>query len=158
MDTTIREATAADTAAIDALFAEGDAFHAAGAPGSFRASSGPARPPEFYAQAFASPRERIFVAERAGMVVGLLHIALRDMPRQAPFIPRPYAMVEATVVAESARDMGIGRALLHHAEGWAREQGVPTLELTVWDFPGSAIPFYEKQGYTTRLRRMRKAL
>jgi len=43
MSPTIREATAGDAPAIDALFAEGDAFHAAGAPGSFRATTAPAR-------------------------------------------------------------------------------------------------------------------
>lgn len=157
MRATIREATTADANAIDALFAEGDGLHAAGAPGSFRATT-PARPPEFYAHALATPRERIFVAERGGVVLGFLHVILRDMPSQAPFAPRPFAMVEATVVAESARGTGLGRDLMRRAEQWAREQGVPTIELTVWEFPGSAVPFYEELGYTTQLRRMRKAL
>lgn len=158
MSPTIREATAGDAPAIDALFAEGDAFHAAGAPGSFRATTAPARPPEFYAQAFAAPHERIFVAEQDGVVAGFLHVVLRDMPQQAPFIPRSFAFVEAMVVGESVRGTGIGRALLYRAQGWAREQDVPTLELTVWDFPGGAIPFYEGLGYVSQLRRMRKTL
>ena len=158
MRATIREATVADTRAIDALFAEGDTFHTTGAPDSFRTPGVPARPSEFYAHAFATPHERIFVAEQDSVVVGFLHAVLRDMPSQAPFIPRPFAFVETTVVRESARGVGIGRALMGHAEGWAREQGVSTIELTVWDFSGSAIPFYEELGYSTQLRRMRKAL
>ena len=53
---------------------------------------------------------------------------------------------------------GVGRRLMHHAEGWVREQGVAEVLLNVWEFNRRAIEFYEGLGYETVSRRMRRAL
>jgi len=158
MGTTIRAATAGDYPAVDALFAAGDTFHAGGAPEVFRPPvSAPARPREIY-DGMLDPGHATFVAEREGRVVGFVHALLRASPPHPGFVPDRYAAVEELVVAEGQRGAGVGRALLARAEDWAREQGASAVTLTVWEFPGGALPFYERLGYRPLQRRLRKRL
>jgi ribosomal-protein-alanine N-acetyltransferase len=56
--------------------------------------------------------------------------------------------LESIVIAENARRMGIGRALLTAVSTWARERGALRMELEVRVSNGSAIRFYEKSGLT----------
>lgn len=154
----IRVAVIEDSAALDLLFGEGDAFHAAGAPDVFRSPRAPARPDEFYRRVFSDPLQRMFVAVRDEQFVGVVHIVLRDVPSGSPFNPGRVGVVESVVVRATDRGRGIGHKLMQHVEQWAAEQGASAIELMVWEFAGSAIPFYEQLGYQSRLRRMRKPL
>jgi GNAT superfamily N-acetyltransferase len=50
-------------------------------------------------------------------------------------------------VAESARGLGLGRRLLEHLEGLARERGSTTARLETGDVLPEAIALYRSAGY-----------
>lgn len=50
-------------------------------------------------------------------------------------------------VAESERRRGLGRQLMRACEGWARERGVPKIQLMVRSTNHGVIAFYKKIGY-----------
>jgi aminoglycoside 6'-N-acetyltransferase I len=64
----------------------------------------------------------IFVAEENATIVGFLEAALRSTADGCD-VSCPVGYVEGWYVIASRRGQGIGRALLHAAENWAREQG-----------------------------------
>lgn len=61
-------------------------------------------------------------------------------------------------VAENARRIGVGRALMQAGEAWAREQGLPFLSLDVWSTNERALAFYRSLGYRTESLCLIKAL
>jgi aminoglycoside 6'-N-acetyltransferase I len=64
---------------------------------------------------------RVFVAERDGVVVGMLELSLRPYADGCESSPVPF--VEAWYVAERARRGGVGGALVKAAEQWALDNG-----------------------------------
>jgi putative acetyltransferase len=59
------------------------------------------------------------------------------------------------MVAKGFRRQGVGRALMHAAEDWARGVGVSKIELHVFPYNVPAIALYEDLGYEREgLRRM----
>jgi RimJ/RimL family protein N-acetyltransferase len=87
------------------------------------------------------PHGAVFVAEVPGGIVGRLSVA-RDAH------PASWHVADlGLMVAESHRRLGIGRALLDAAVGWARSAGVRKLELHVFPHNGPAIALYESFGF-----------
>lgn len=97
----------------------------------------------------------LFVAEDAdGERVGFIRLQkTRDY-----FTGRHNAHIADLAVAPAQEGRGIGKALLEHAEQWAREQHCQLLTLAV--FPGNerARALYESSGYATDLLRLAKPL
>lgn len=62
------------------------------------------------------------------------------------FIGRPGIYLEDLYVQPHARGRGIGRALLSHLAGLAKERGCGRLEWAVLDWNGPAIRFYQGLG------------
>jgi GNAT superfamily N-acetyltransferase len=50
-------------------------------------------------------------------------------------------------VAENARRLGVGTALMKAGEAWALERGFDLLSLDVWSTNASALAFYRRLGY-----------
>ena len=99
------------------------------------------------------PNSFLFVAEDAdGRRVGFLHL----QKTQDFFTGRTNCHISDVVVAPGEERRGIGRALLQHAEDWAREHRCALVTLAV--FPGNerARALYESAGYGTDLLRMAK--
>jgi putative acetyltransferase len=87
------------------------------------------------------PDAVVLLAELDGEIVGRLSLG-RD--------PHPASRHVADLglmVAASARRRGVGRALLHSAEDWARGAGVEKLELHVFPWNEPAMRLYESCGY-----------
>jgi RimJ/RimL family protein N-acetyltransferase len=83
----------------------------------------------------------VLVAENQAGIVGRLSI-LRD--------PHPASGHVADVglmVAADHRRAGVGTALLHAAEEWARGAGIRKLELHVFPHNEAALALYEQAGY-----------
>lgn len=95
----------------------------------------------------------LFVAEDAdGHPVGFMHL----QKTQDFFTGRSNCHISDLAVAQAHEGRGIGKALLAHAEAWAREHRCALVTLAV--FPGNerARALYEANGYATDLMRLAK--
>lgn len=61
--------------------------------------------------------------------------------------PPDEAMVFSVWVAEAARELGVGRALMAAVEAWARGWGADRLVLWVYRSNTGAIAFYQRLGF-----------
>ena len=91
----------------------------------------------------ASPRQVLVLAEYDGVVRGLISL---DYMFYLP-LGRDTCRITALVVDEAARQLGIGRALLRHAESRARKENVARIELTTAGHRHEAHAFYTQCGY-----------
>jgi GNAT superfamily N-acetyltransferase len=98
------------------------------------------------------PGAEAFVATIGGEPRGLVSVH----PDTDYFTGHPRAYVDILVVAHKAEGKGIGRALLDHVEGWARERGFREVVLDVFAGNQGAIAFYERLGYRADHIRMAK--
>ena len=95
----------------------------------------------------------IFVAENEdGEPVGFVHL----QKTQDYFTGRVNCHISDLAVAQTHEGQGVGRALLDHAETWAREHRCHLITLAV--FPGNerARKIYEEAGYGADLLRLAK--
>ncbi len=154
----IRLARDEDYGPVCALFAEGDAFHAAARPDVIRVPQGPARSREFMEHVLSSRDDLLLVAEQNGRLVGLIRAAVRMAPDAPMVVPRRYIAIEELVVTESARRRGYAPALVEQVHDWARERDIRDVQLTVHEFNTGAVRVYERLGYATVSRQMRRLL
>ena len=68
------------------------------------------------------------------------------------------AYVEVLVVAPEAEGRGAGRALMRHAESWARARNYPEISLDVFAGNARAQAFYDRLGFRPDHTRMVKRL
>lgn len=103
----------------------------------------------------APPGEALFIAEdESGERVGFLRLQkTRDF-----FSGKPNCHISDLAVATGQEGRGIGRALLDHAQAWAKKQRCSLITLAV--FPGNARAreLYERSGFGPDLLRMAKPL
>ncbi|HTH68905.1 MAG TPA: GNAT family N-acetyltransferase [Rhodanobacter sp.] len=94
----------------------------------------------------------LFVAEADGERVGFIHLQRTE----DFFTGRSNCHVSDLAVAPGHEGRGIGKALLAHAEAWAREHHCQLVTLAV--FPGNerARALYESTGYAPDLLRLAK--
>lgn len=78
--------------------------------------------------------------------------------RQDPFTGAPHGHVSDVVVGAGAEGLGVGRALMHAGEDWARERGYTQLTLNVFALNARARSFYLRLGYGEELLKMVKVL
>jgi ribosomal protein S18 acetylase RimI-like enzyme len=96
----------------------------------------------------------LFIAELDGTAAGcLLMWTLEDY-----FSQQWHAHVSVIAVTSTAEGKGVGRALMDHAESWARARGHRSITLSVFEGNRRAQKLYERAGYTTEMRRMTKPL
>jgi len=158
MEIIIRSAVEADYGKVCRLLEEVDRLHLQRLPAIYRRSDGPVREWEYFAGLLEDENVGLFLAELAGELVGLIHVLVAQARELPLLVPRHFAVIDNLVVTEHARRQGIGSLLIEQAECWARERGLTTIELTVYEFNQGAIALYEKAGYETLLRRMSKKL
>jgi len=158
MDLSIREAHIGDYEELCEIFMEVDTLHGEALPHLFRAPNGPVRTKEYISGVIGDENAALFVAQSEGEIVGLVQVFVRDAPDLPIMVPRRWAAIDTLVVKRGFRRSGIGRALMERAHGWAQNKGATQVELTVWEFNGEAIAFYQELGYQTGSRRMCRAL
>lgn len=103
----------------------------------------------------AVPNSHLFVAEDAhGERAGLIHLQRSE----DLFTGRGNCHIADLAVAATHEGRGIARALLHHAQDWARKHRCELLTLAV--FPGNARArkLYAAAGFDTDLLRLAKPL
>jgi ribosomal protein S18 acetylase RimI-like enzyme len=100
------------------------------------------------------PGTELFIAELDGNRAGcLLMWTLEDY-----FCQQWHAHVSVIAVTRAAEGTGVGRALMAHAEDWARAHGHTSITLSVFEGNRRAQALYERVGYTTEMRRLIKLL
>jgi GNAT superfamily N-acetyltransferase len=75
-------------------------------------------------------------------VIGWAHVELRDT-----LVAPATAQLMALIVADGARDRGVGRDLLRAAESWARDRGCEALIVATRVTRTDAHRFYRREGY-----------
>jgi GNAT superfamily N-acetyltransferase len=93
------------------------------------------------------PDDLLLVAETAGTTAGMAEVVLRpEPPDHQILVPRRTAEVH-TVVLDSHRGLGVGRALLAAAEQIATDRGVELLLAVVFAPNRDAVGFYTSAGF-----------
>jgi GNAT superfamily N-acetyltransferase len=100
------------------------------------------------------PSVLLTVAEHEGKVVGVVTGHILNAIHKS----EPVALLTALVVLESARGLGIGKLLVSHVEGWARDHGASAISLTSALRRSEAHEFYRKLGYEHTGLRLAKSL
>ena len=96
---------------------------------------------------------QVLIAEHKGVALGCLHVlATRD------FFGTAHAHVSVIATTVEAEGIGVGRALLEHAETWARRRGHTLLTLNVFAANDRARRFYERAGWTPEMLMYAKPL
>jgi ribosomal protein S18 acetylase RimI-like enzyme len=95
----------------------------------------------------------VFVADRGDDAVGCLHILTTT-----DFFGLRHAHISVIATSAAAEGSGVGRALLAHAEEWARSRELPILTLNVFVNNGRAREFYERAGMSVEFVKYAKAI
>lgn len=95
--------------------------------------------------------DEVLIAERDGTPVGCLH-----MISALDFFGRRHAHVSVIAVSEAVEGTGVGRALLAHAEAWARQRALPLVTLNVFAANERARRFYEQAGFEPEIVKFAK--
>ena len=90
----------------------------------------------------ASDDHLVAVACRAEQIVGWCHSFLVRLLESAG-----YAELGGIVVEETARRAGVGSKLVHHAEAWARANGIGRLRAYSGAHRSEAHEFYRQLGF-----------
>lgn len=93
-------------------------------------------------EALAAPGITLFVARQDGEIVGTAALAERGS----------YGEVKSMFVAETARGLGVGAALLARIEAEARARDLPVLRLETGNALQPALKLYARAGFTERGR------
>ena len=84
----------------------------------------------------------VFVGEQDGQVVALLHVYERPA-----FDKPPEVIVQALVVDQNWRGIGVAKTMMNVAERWAANRGFSSVALTSSVSRSGAHSFYERIGY-----------
>jgi ribosomal protein S18 acetylase RimI-like enzyme len=154
----IREASTQDVERIYTVFSEADRLHRNAHPEIFRKAKSPKSIQDYMKDSILDPTSVIFLAERAGEILGTVQCRIQTTPEIPVLVPRKYAVIENISVGEGHKRSGVGKALMKRTEQWAKALGAQTIELTVWDFNQTAKEFYRKLDFRLMHQRMSKEL
>jgi len=154
----IRPATLRDYVGLCEVFQEADLMHSSALPDLFRPTRGPVRTREYIAEIIGGESSVVFVAEQDEKIVGAVRAEVREAPTIPLVVPRRFGVIDTLVVIRSCRRRGIGTALAAEVQRWAKGKGVSQVELTVYEFNRTGLAFYQKLGFRTASRRLRKSL
>ena len=88
---------------------------------------------------------QVFVAEIDGKILGYAEVSIKKLP--AIYVHDREAYIGIVFVDGLYRRKGIGTRLLKEAERWAKDRGVFSLALTVFDKNKPALVTYKKFGF-----------
>lgn len=101
----------------------------------------------------ATPDHDVFVAEVNGIAAGCLYVLVTT-----DFFGRQHAHVSVVATTGAAEGIGVGRALIAHAEEWARQRRLSLLTLNVFAGNARACRFYEQAGFEVEMIKYAKEL
>ena len=142
----VRRATPEDAADIARLNADVQRIHAAAHPDFFKPPSATTFPPAHFVELMERPDTVMFVAESEGRIVGYLYGDVTPAMETSSTYAFPRFYIHHISVEPAHQGQGCGTALIEAAKAVARERGIPTLALSVWDFNHKAHAFFARQG------------
>lgn len=104
-------------------------------------------PPERFQSSVAN--RELYVAKLGGMTVGYVLLKIRNYDWPG-VVKRRVMVVDEICVEESARNQGIGRAMMEDVHALARAFGCTDMQLGVYPQNDGAVSFYQKCGFTIR--------
>lgn len=158
MNISIRKATKEDYEGLCTVIEALDMLHAENLPSIFQQPQKPARPESFIENVLEDEKHAMFVAVYNTTIIGFIHVCVLRAPFAPVFVQREYGEIQGLYVGKKFRHFGIGQKLMEVAHKWVRLQGITEVELNVYEFNKYAAAFYEKLGYSTTSKRMRKVL
>jgi len=81
----------------------------------------------FLGKVIDSDDDRVFVAERDGVVIGYVYVALEPLSWKE--LRAPAGFIHDVAVAEDARRSGVATELIEAAVAWLRDRGAPRVIL-----------------------------
>lgn len=154
----IRPAVPSDIAAMNPLFEELDEHHRAALPGIFRKPTAARREPAWLDEILAGPDSAILVAEATdARIIGLVVLVARSAPASVVRDARRFVEIHELVVGRRHRRAGVGRSLIEESKTWARERGIPNLEVSAWSFNVATVEFYRKVGFWRTVERFARS-
>ena len=157
-DVVIRRATKADLPSLGALGASLLVTHHAFDPDRFMAPRGD--PEAGYAWFLGTQLDEedvaVFVAERAGAVIGYVYAGLE--PQSWKELREEAGFVHDVVVAEEGRRLGLATALIEAACQWLRSIGAPRVVLWTADRNEGAQQLFTRLGFRRTMIEMTREL
>jgi GNAT superfamily N-acetyltransferase len=157
-DVAIRPATAADVPALGRLGASLMRLHYAFDQQRFLAPGG--NPEAGYGRFLGSqlrdPEAVVFVAERAGAVVGYVYAGLE--PHSWKELRAAAGFIHDVLVDEPHRGAGIASALLEAATAWLKAHGAPRVMLWTAERNHAAQRLFEQAGFRRTMVEMTREL
>jgi ribosomal protein S18 acetylase RimI-like enzyme len=98
----------------------------------------------------------VFVAERAGFVVGYVYAGLE--PRSWKELREPAGFIHDVAVEESSRRTGVATALVEAAIDWLRAQGAPRVLLWTAQQNSAALSLFSSLGFRRTMIEMTREL
>lgn len=95
-------------------------------------------------------RERVFVADIDGVVVGFVHVE-----KYIVLYCESIVNIQGLAVAHNFRKMGLGRNLMKSAETWAADNGIHLVRLNSGITRTGAHEFYRNIGYGHEKKQIR---
>ena len=151
----IRDATAADAAALAGVWIEGGTYYAQLDPRRFRVPNEDGLA-EWMQQSLAQERDEDevwLVAELASEVVGDISARIQRPHPDAKWqlmrdLGESVLRVDSLMVREAHRRRGVGTVLMRAVEAWGRSRGATGVFLTTYYQSPVSVPFYERgMGY-----------
>jgi GNAT superfamily N-acetyltransferase len=121
--------------------------HAAMAPECFKQDVDETAAADFYRETIGDEKKQVGIAMLDGEPIGYVLIERVERPGSPFTFGGKRLMVHHLVVVEAARRSGAGTALMHWAEGRAREAGIGRVVLDHMVQNDQARLFYARQGY-----------
>lgn len=150
---TVRRATRDDLPALAGLNREVQEIHAALFPDIFR-SPDTWVSEKWFREQLGDNRATVLVATDSETILGYIVLRVLDRPAGTFGHARQSLYVDHICVTRSARQRGVGRALIAGAKARARDLHLPRLELDVWTRNRTAREAFEALGFQTQMERM----
>ena len=100
----------------------------------------------------------VFVCEQETIVAGYITVHTQYVSEDIDDGPRKFGFISDVFVAQGHRGEGIGKALLNHAQAYAREKGVSEMMIGVLASNKQARSLYESLGFEEFAIKLEKKL
>ncbi len=110
------------------------------------------------AEMLSSNEYEAFVAKMGGIAAGYMLIRWHKIEENAFHYAYSTLYIDQIAVLEEFQTKGIGAALMHHAENYAKSKQVFKVELEHWSNNERAAFFFKKNGYDLVKERRAKTM